>query len=234
MNKEEFINQLKQENIFITPSQLEQLEKYYQLLIEWNEKINLTAITGKNDVYLKHFFDSLTLNKAIHLNTISSLCDIGTGAGFPGLVIKILYPEIEVTLVDALQKRVLFLKTVIEQLNLKKINVYHARAEEFAKTHREQYEVVTARAVANLSLLSEYCLPLVKCNYFFLPMKADVTVELETAKKAIPLLGGKLTFIYDFTLPNEGSHRTILKIQKCRPTPLKYPRKYSEMKKNPL
>lgn len=234
MNKEEFIEELKKISIIPTSHQLEQLDIYYKLLRNWNEKINLTAIVEESQVYLKHFYDSLTLNKVISLNEIHTLCDIGTGAGFPGIVIKIFFPNISVTLVDSLQKRVNFLQEVIKQLHLKDIVVFHARAEEYAKNNREKYEVVTARAVANLSLLSEYCLPLVKTNCYFLPMKADISREIFEVGNAISILGGKLEETFEFYLPKEESKRTILKIKKITPTNKKYPRKYNEMKKNPL
>lgn len=234
MNKEEFVKELEKIGIIPTNYQLEQLQKYYQLLIEWNEKINLTAITEEKQVYLKHFYDSLTLNKAIELDKFNTLCDIGTGAGFPGIVLKIFFPNLNITLVDSLQKRVIFLQEVIKELKLNNIIVLHARAEEFAKDNREKYEIVTARAVANLSTLSEYCIPLVKKDFYFVPMKADISQEIKEAENAIKKLGGKLEETYEFFLPIEESKRTILKIKKMDQTNKKYPRKYNEMKKNPL
>ena len=155
MKINEFIENLKKINIKITEEQLNQLEKYYQLLIEYNEKMNLTGITEKEQVYLKHFYDSLTINQIIDLNTVETLCDVGTGAGFPGLVIKILFPNINVTLVDSLNKRIEFLNVVIKELNLGNITTLHSRIEEFASISREKFDVVTARAVAPLNILSE-------------------------------------------------------------------------------
>ena len=234
MNKEEFVRELEKIGIIPTEYQLEQLQRYYELLLEWNEKINLTAITEESQVYLKHFYDSLTLNRIICLKEIRTLCDVGTGAGFPGIVIKIFFPNIFVTLVDSLQKRIVFLKEVIKELNLEGIVTFHARAEEYAKENREKYEVVTARAVANLSILSEYCIPLVKQNFYFIPMKADISQEILESDYAISLLGGKLIEKKEFLLPIEGSKRTLLKIKKIEITNKKYPRKYGEIKNKPL
>ena len=153
MTQEEFIFELKELGIELTEQQKKQLKKYYEMLVEYNQHMNLTGITEESDVYLKHFYDSLTLEKAIHLEKMHTLCDIGTGAGFPGLVLKIVFPNLKVTLVDSLNKRILFLQDVIQELGLKEVEAIHVRAEEFAKNRREQYDVVTSRAVANLSLL---------------------------------------------------------------------------------
>ena len=172
MIEKEFVSELLNLNINITEEQLKQLNKYFELLVTWNEKINLTAITKKEDVYLKHFYDSLTLNKIVNLNEIDSLCDIGTGAGFPGMVIKILFPNIKITLVDALNKRINFLNTVIDELNLKDITAIHARIEEYGIKNRSKYDIVTARAVTSLPVLLEYAIPLVKVNGYFIQMKA--------------------------------------------------------------
>lgn len=231
-------NQLYQElekiNINITPKIKEQLKKYYQLLIEWNEKINLTAITKLEDVNLKHFYDSATLVKAIDFENQENFCDIGTGAGFPGIIIKILYPNLNVTLVDALQKRVKFLELVVSELELKKIEVIHARAEEYAKENREKFDIVTSRAVANLKILSEYSIPLVKENKYFIPMKADIAQEIIDIEKTLNKLKGKLEETITFELPNHQGNRTLLKIKKLSKTPTTYPRAYGVMKKRPL
>ena len=210
MNIELFIEETKKLGINLTEKQLSQLEKYYELLVTWNEKINLTRIIEHNDVYLKHFYDSLTLSKVIDLNKNVTLCDIGTGAGFPGIVLKIAYPNLRITLIDSLQKRVNFLNEVIKELNLKDIEAIHTRAED----HKEKYDIVTSRAVANLKKLSEYCLPLVKDNGYFIPMKANVEEELLESKEIINKLGGKLIKKETFYLPIEESIRNILLIKK--------------------
>ena len=175
MDKNEFIKKLEKLNITLNDKQKEQLDKYYKLLIEWNEKINLTRITEEKDVYLKHFYDSITLKRVIDLCQNLSICDIGTGAGFPGIVLKIVFPNLSVTLVDALQKRVNFLNLVIKELELKDIVAIHSRGEDYAKLHREEFDIVTSRAVMNLTSLSEISLPLVKVNGYFIPMKANAT-----------------------------------------------------------
>lgn len=234
MNINDFIESLKVININITENQLKQLEKYYELLIEYNEKMNLTGITEKEQVYLKHFYDSLTINKMIDLNTVENLCDVGTGAGFPGLVIKILFPKINVTLVDSLNKRIDFLNAVIKELNLVGIDTLHARIEDFGRKTREKYDVVTARAVSSLNILLEYCLPLVKSGKYFIPLKANISreiLEIEHAKKE---LNCELIDKLEFLLPYENSTRTILKFKKLKETSKKYPRPYSQIKKKPL
>lgn len=234
MNINDFIGSLKVININITENQLKQLEKYYELLIEYNEKMNLTGITEKEQVYLKHFYDSLTINKIIDLNTVENLCDVGTGAGFPGLVIKILFPKINVTLVDSLNKRIDFLNAVIKELNLVGIDTLHDRIEDFGRKTREKYDIVTARAVSSLNILLEYCLPLVKSGKYFIPLKANISreiLEIEHAKKE---LNCELIDKLEFLLPYENSTRTILKFKKLKETSKKYPRPYSQIKKKPL
>lgn len=234
MDLNSFIEELKKINIDVSDTQLKQLEIYYELLVEYNNKMNLTGITEKEQVYLKHFYDSLTINKIIDLNTINSLCDVGTGAGFPGLVIKIIFPNVEVTLVDSLNKRIEFLNIVIERLGLTKITTLHSRIEDFGKNKREKYDVVTARAVAPLNILLEYCLPLVNCGKYFIPLKANISreiLEIEHAKKELKC---KLVDKKEFLLPFENSVRTILKFKKIDKTNKKYPRPYSQIKKKPL
>lgn len=234
MTEKEFIEYLKGLNIEINQKQLEQFAKYYQLLVEWNEKINLTAITEKKQVYLKHFYDSATITYLIDLNNVESLCDIGTGAGFPGIALKILYPHLNITLIDSLDKRIKFLETVIKELNLTKIEAIHARAEEYAKKNREKYDIVTARAVAPLNILLEYCLPLVKKEKYFISMKGNISQEILESEKSLNLLFGVVSDTRTFLLPIENSQRTLLKIKKIKETPIKYPRKNSEIKKRPL
>ena len=234
MNLEIFKKELEKLNINVNNTQLKQLDDYYNLLIEWNNKINLTAITDKDQVYLKHFYDSLTITKSIDLNEIDSLCDIGTGAGFPGMVIKILFPNINVTLVDSLNKRIEFLKIVKERLKLNKLEIYHDRAEEFAHNNIEKFDVVTARAVANLSTLLEYSIPMVKINKYFIALKSNVDEEIINSKNALEKLNSKIDEKIEFLLPIENSKRTILKIKKNGKTNNKYPRKYKEIKEKPL
>ncbi len=234
MTIDEFINYLKELNIEITNNQLKQLELYYELLIEWNNKINLTGITEHNEVYLKHFYDSLTICRDIDLNEIDSLADIGTGAGFPGMVIKILFPKLEVDLIDSLGKRITFLNDVVDKLKLENINIINARAEEYALKVREKYDVVTARAVAPLNILLEYCIPLVKENGYFIPLKANCDEEINGIKNAINVLNCKIEKIDKFKLPKENSTRTIIKFKKNDITLKKYPRRFNEIKKKPL
>ena len=234
MTINEFIESLKKLNIEITNEQLKQLELYYELLVEWNNKINLTGITEHNEVYLKHFYDSLTICRDINLNEIDSLADIGTGAGFPGMVIKILFPNLDVDLIDSLGKRIVFLNEVANKLKLQKINIINARAEEYALKERDIYDVVTARAVAPLNILLEYCIPLVKKNGYFIPLKANCEEEIKNIQNAINLLNCKIEKIDKFILPIENSMRTIIKFKKLGNTLNKYPRKYSEIKKKPL
>lgn len=233
MHKEEFIKALEKLNINITKKQLSNLDTYYKMLIDYNSHTNLTRITDEKEVYLKHFYDSLTLVKAIKLDN-QSLLDVGTGAGFPGLVLKIIFPNLKITLVDSLNKRIVFLNYVIETLRLSDIKVIHTRAEEYALNNREKYDIVTSRAVAQLNMLSELCLPMVKINGYFIPMKAQVENEIDVSKKAIKTLGGELKDKIIFKLPYDAGIRTLIKIKKITKTSVKYPRKFSEIKKKPL
>jgi 16S rRNA (guanine527-N7)-methyltransferase len=174
MNKDRFIEEVKNLGIEITDKKLEQLEKYYELLIEYNKVMNLTGITEKEEVYLKHFYDSLTIAKIIDLNNENSLCDLGSGAGFPGIVIKIFYPELEVVLVDSLNKRINFLNVVIKELGLEKIKAIHSRIEEYSVANKEQFDVVTARAVAQMHFLLEVSVPMLKVGKYFIAMKGNI------------------------------------------------------------
>lgn len=234
MTQNEFINELKKLNIELTNKQLEQLNTYYELLVEYNKVMNLTGITEKNQVYLKHFYDSLTLKKIIDPTKEETLCDIGTGAGFPGLVLKIVFPNLKVTLVDSLNKRIEFLKTVIQKLNLEDIEATHARIEEYASINREKYDIVTSRAVAPLNILLEYAIPLLKQNKYFISFKGNISEEINESKKALQTLNSEIEQIEEFKLPVEQSNRTIIKIKKQKKTNKKFPRKYSEIKKKPL
>jgi len=231
MNKEEFVLELKKIGIDVTDSQLMQLDKYYRLLTLWNEKINLTRITEENDVYLKHFYDSLTLYRVIDLNSDLSLCDVGTGAGFPGLVLKIVFPTLRITLVDALLKRVNFLKLVIDELGLKDIEVYHDRAESFARVNREKFDIVTSRAVANLRVLSELSIPMVRVNGYFVAMKGLCDDEIDEASDILKRLGSSVEVVDNFTLPVENSQRSLIKVRKSVKTEHKYPRNFDKIKK---
>ena len=233
MNKNTFVEELNKLNIELDDNQLNQLEKYYELLVEYNKVMNLTGITEKNEVYLKHFYDSLTIIKVIDLKKVNNLCDIGTGAGFPGLVLKIVFPNLKVTLLDSLNKRINFLNTVIEELKLENIETIHARAEEYAKENRNRFDVTTSRAVAHLSMLLEYAIPVTKENGYFIPLKGNMDEELKEAENALKCLNCELEKQENFKLPIEGSTRNILKIRKIKDNK-KYPRKYSEIKKNRL
>ena len=233
MNKKEFINALKELNISVTPLQLEKLNIYYNLLIEENKKYNLTAITNKEDVYLKHFYDSLTLTKIITLSN-QHICDIGTGAGFPGIVLKIIFPDLKVTLLDSTEKKCKFLKLIISKLNLNNIDVINERAEIYSKTTREKYDIVTSRAVAPLKHLLEYSIPLVKVNGYYIAMKGDISKEIIGIDIYEKKLDIKEVKRLSFELPKENSIRTLIKYQKIAKTNIKYPRRYTEIKKKEI
>ena len=228
-----FIEELEKLGIKLSKKQLEQLEEFYNMLIDYNEKVNLTRITEKEDVYLKHFYDSLTLIKAIDLNKELTLCDVGTGAGFPGIVLKICFPQLKVTLVETLQKRVKFLYLVKEKLNLKDLFICKERAEIFAINNRNKYDIVTSRAMARLNILNEMCIPLVKVNGYFIPMKGSIEGELEEASNSIKELKSELTDVISFTLPIENSIRNLVIIKKIEDNN-KYPRSFAEIKNKPL
>ena len=234
MTISEFIEELKKLNIEPTKKQLEQLNKYYELIIEYNKVMNLTGITEKNQVYLKHFYDSLTIARVIDLTKEETLCDIGTGAGFPGIVLKILFPNLKITLIDSLNKRVEFLKIVIKELDLKNIEAIHKRAEEYALENIERFDIVTSRAVAPLNVLLELSIPLLKINKYFISYKGNISREIIESQNALKQLDSKIEKIEEFELPKENSNRTIIKIKKENKTSKKYPRKYSEIKKKPL
>lgn len=234
MTISEFIEELKKLNIEPTEEQLNQLNKYYELIVEYNKVMNLTGITEKEQVYLKHFYDSLTIAKVIDLTKEETLCDIGTGAGFPGIVLKILFPNLKITLIDSLNKRIEFLKIVIKELNLKDIEAIHARAEEYAKDNLEKYDVVTSRAVAPLNILLELSIPLLKVNKYFIPYKGIISREIIDCTHALEQLDSKIEKIEEFELPKENSNRAIIKIIKENKTNKKYPRKFGEIKKKPL
>lgn len=230
MNKELFIKEVNKLNINLTENQLNQLEKFYELLISWNKKMNLTRIIEKEDVYLKHFYDSLTILKVIDLTKEETLCDVGSGAGFPGIVLKICFPNLKITLIDSLQKKVNYLNEIIKELSLSDIKAIHTRAEDYAKINREKYDIVTARAVANLKMLSEICIPMVKVNGYFIAMKANIEEELEQSKQILEKLNSKIEKQETFYLPIENSIRNILLIKKNQITDKQYPRRIEKIK----
>ena len=232
MNIDEFKIEVKKIGIKVTDEEINKLEKYAELLKKWNEKINLTAITEKEQVYLKHFYDSLTLVKAIDLNKVNTLCDLGTGAGFPGLVLKIFFPQLELTLVDALNKRINFLNIVIKELSLDNVTLVHARAEEYGKEHRECFDVVTARALSSFPVLLEYGIPLLKINGHLIALRG--LNDSAEGINALNVLNSKINKIIEFKLPFEESNRTLVDVIKVGKTPNKYPRRYSEIKKKSL
>ena len=233
MTENEFIKYIEELGISCDDDRLNKLNKYYEMLVEYNKVMNLTGITEKKQVYLKHFYDSLTIVKAIDLNKINTLCDIGTGAGFPGLVLKIFYPHLKIYLVDSLKKRINFLNDVIRELKLKDIEAIHSRIEDYAQNNKEKFDVTTARAVAPLNILLEYAIPITKVNSYFIPMKGK-TEDIKTYNGALKILNSKIVDIITFKLPIENSERTIYKIEKLNKTNNKYPRKPSEIKKNML
>ncbi|MEB7773198.1 16S rRNA (guanine(527)-N(7))-methyltransferase RsmG [Kurthia gibsonii] len=237
MNEEQFIQALKEQGIELSEKQIQQFRRYFEILVEWNEKMNLTAITDEPSVYLKHFYDSISASFHFDFTKVTTVCDVGAGAGFPSLPIKICYPHLHITIVDSLNKRIQFLNHLSDEIGLDYVEFVHARAEEFGQNpqYREKFELVTARAVARLSVLSELCLPLVKEGGQFLALKAaSGDDELKDAKKAITVLGGKLVHHVAFELPVEESERTIYVFDKVKATPKKYPRKPGTPNKSPI
>lgn len=233
----QFQKDLKWLGIELDAHQLKQFMEYYELLIEWNSFMNLTAITEFDDVMKKHFIDSLTILKACDLQENLSVIDVGTGAGFPGLPMKIAFPQLKVTLLDSLNKRVKFLNEVISRLGLTEIEAIHGRAEDFAKPGqlREHYDICVSRAVANLSTLSELCLPFLKIGGKFISYKSEKAMEeLPGAKHAIYLLGGEISQQESFLLPDSDINRNLVIIEKIKQTPKKYPRKAGLPAKEPL
>ena len=237
MKPENFYTLLAEQNIILTDQQKAQFERYFQLLVEWNEKINLTAITEKEEVYLKHFYDSIApILQGLIENQEIKLLDIGAGAGFPSLPMKILYPQLDVTIIDSLNKRINFLQFLAEELGLEEVHFYHGRAEDFAqdKKFRAQFDIVTARAVARMQVLSELTIPYLKVGGKLLALKAsNAPEELTEAKNALNLLFSKVEDNINYTLPN-GDPRYITIVEKKKETPNKYPRKAGMPNKRPL
>lgn len=235
----QLIDDLRQWNIILSDKQINQFVNYESLLLEWNEKINLTAITDHSDILKKHFLDSLSFSLCFDFNDFSDKCllDLGTGAGFPGIPLKILYPELKITLVDSLQKRVDFLNVVIDELSLNDIAAVHSRAEDLAKDSlfREQYDFVVSRAVANLSVLAEYCIPFIKVGGYFVSYKAgDSLSEINDSRNAIGVLGCSKPRIMNFSLPNSDLERCNVICNKIKSTEVRFPRKAGIPSKKPL
>lgn len=237
MNEEQFLQALKEKGIELNEKQIAQFKRYFECLVEWNEKMNLTAITDAPSVYLKHFYDSISAAFFVNLKGEKKICDVGAGAGFPSLPLKICFPDLHVTIVDSLNKRIGFLEHLAKELQLENVAFVHARAEDFGQNaaYREQFDIVIARAVARLSVLSELCVPLVKQGGLFISMKgAAAEEELVDAKKALSTLGASVNEKYAFTLPIENSERNIFILNKDKKTPKKYPRKPGVPNKSPL
>lgn len=233
----QFDEKLKELDITLSEKQQVQFYRYYELLVEWNKVMNLTGITEYEEVNEKHFIDSLSLVKVLDISKINTVIDVGTGAGFPGIPLKIVFPHLKVTLLDSLNKRIKYLDTVIDELELKDIHTIHGRAEEYARKeeYREKYDLAVSRAVANLSTLSEYCVPYVKVGGMFVPYKSgEIDEEVKAAQTAIKVLGGKQTEVVKFTLPGSDINRSFVKIQKVKSTGKKFPRKAGLPAKEPI
>ena len=234
MNKQEFISELKNLNIYPTEEQLQKLEIYKNFLQEQNKLYNLTSIITDEEIYLKHFYDSLTIVKSKKLEKANNLLDIGTGAGFPGVIIKIFYPEISIYLLDSNNKKIKFLNLLIEKLSLKKIYTIHERCEIFAHSNFEKFDIVTSRAVTSLDNLLELSLPMVKIGGYFIALKGNVEEELSENLKTINFLNSKILEVINFNLPKENSTRNIVIIKKNKKISSRYPRTFDKIKKNPL
>ena len=231
MNKEDFEKELLKLGIALDEEKIRKLDRFYHLLIEWNEKINLTTITDVNDVYLKHFYDSLTLIKEVDLTKNISLCDVGSGAGFPGIVLKIIFPNLNIILIDSLQKRVNYLNEVIKFLNLENIKAEHFRMEDYSRLHNEEFDIITARAVANLGVISEISIRALKVGGNMVFMKANCDEEISMIKNKLDKLGLEIQNINKFKLPFENSNRTLINLKKVKKTNSVFPRKIQDIKK---
>lgn len=233
----QFVKDLCELNVTLTDAQIEQFLFYYEMLVEWNRVMNLTAITEYDEVMKKHFVDSVSLVKAYDVTRDVKVIDVGTGAGFPGLALKIAYPNLKITLLDSLNKRIQFLDAVIERLGLEDVETIHGRAEDWAKPNRlrEHFDLCVSRAVANLSTLSEYCLPFVKVGGQFISYKSEkISEETEAAEKAISILGGRIAGQIEFNLPDSDIYRNLFVIDKVKETPRKFPRKAGMPVKEPI
>ena len=234
MNKEEFKSELKKLGLSLSSDQEEKFSLYCDYLKEYNDHTNLTSIKEDSMIYLKHFYDSLTLALVVDFNNFEKLLDIGSGAGFPGVVIKIMFPHLKITLLDSNNKKTKFLKELVEKLNLENIEVINERSEIYISQKRNFFGLVTGRAVADLKILSELSLPFVKKQGLFIAMKGDKELEVDESKYAIELLGGEIIKIENIILPKEGSKRTLIVVKKVKPTSSEYPRAYDKILKNPL
>lgn len=234
MTKEEFVNHLKILGIEFTDEKLYKLDKYFKMLIQYNKMFNLTAITKEEDIYLKHFYDSLTIIKVVDLNKELKVLDIGTGAGFPGIVLKIFFPKLEITLLDSNNKKIGFLNEVIKELKLENINCICGRAETLEESFRDYFDIVVSRAVATLRILLELSIPYVKVDGLFIALKGKAEEEVEDAESTIKVLKCKMVGSEKLTLPDNLSERTILKFRKESVTPREYPRKYDKIKKRKI
>ena len=234
MNETEFINELKKIDIILTQNQINKFKIYYEYLIEYNKHTNLTSITTKEDVYLKHFYDSCLLTKTIDFNNIDTMLDIGCGAGFPGIVIKILFPNIKLTLLDSNNKKTKFCESLSTLLELDNVEIINKRAEEYIIEKREYFDIVSARAVKNLPVLIELSIPYVKQNGYFIAMKSDYEEELNNSKNGIKVLGAEYIKTININLPNNTGIRNFILIKKINKTNPKYPRNYSQIIKKPL
>lgn len=233
MNKEEFIRECENLGLEINEDILNKLNIYFNLLVQWNEKFNLTTIIQEKDVYLKHFYDSICIVKTnLIKNENIKLCDLGTGAGFPGIVIKIFFNEINVVLIESSTKKCEFLNTVIKTLNLKDIKIVNDRAEIYGKTNKEIFDIVTCRAVSDLRIILELSIPLLKVGGYFLPLKSNIEEELKKSESTLKLLDSTLERVVSYELPVENSKRNIPVIKKIRKTDRKYPREYKDIVKH--
>ena len=230
----EFNKLLANINIELSDRQLEQFEIYFKFLVEYNQYVNLTAITEEEDVYIKHFYDSILVGQVLDLTTVNSICDVGSGAGFPSIPLKTVYPHLNVTIVDGLDKRITFLKQLVSKLGLANVNLVHGRAEEYAKDHRESFDMVTARAVARANILNELCIPLVKVGGNFVSMKGKNAEEEINEGNSLSILKGKIVNQAEYYLPKEESKRVLIVINHFEKCPNKYPRAFASIKKNPL
>ena len=233
MSEQEFIKELSEIGLKLTSESISKLNRYNDFLLEYNTHTNLTAIKTKEEVYLKHFYDSLTLTKVVNLER-GTLLDVGTGAGFPGLVLGIVFPNLEVTLLDSNNKKIEFLNKCIKLLDLKNVKTVYERAEKYTSCHREEYDYVTSRAVAELRILIELNTPALKVNGLFIAMKANIDEELSSSQNTLKKLNCTVDQKIEFDLPNNAGHRTILTIKKNSKTDLIYPREYSKIKKHAL